>query len=141
MLSHFKQATGLILWIVPSEAIYAQTKAQLINRGHPIRQALDRVSAGRVKLLEKLDRFAGQDLEEKLCVLLLMLQSTGRENKESLNVFQDSGSYTSFFPQDDPVVREQLRQQVPNLEVLDLANAALGGESAAGLNRALATPG
>ena len=65
-------------------------------------------------------------MEEKLCVLLLMLQSTGRENKESLKVFQDSGSYASFFPQDDPVARQKLRQQVPNLEVLDLADAALG---------------
>jgi type III restriction enzyme len=131
MVSHFRQTTGFVLWIVPSEAIYTQTKAQLADRGHAIRQALDRASGGRVKILEKLDGFTRQDVDEKLCVLLLMLQSTGRENKETLKVFQDSGHYTTFFPQDDPVARAQLLRQIPNLEQLDLAEAAFGGEGAA----------
>jgi type III restriction enzyme len=30
--------TGLVLWIVPNEAIYTQTKKQLTNREHPYRQ-------------------------------------------------------------------------------------------------------
>jgi type III restriction enzyme len=137
MVSHFRQTTGFILWIVPSEAIYTQTKAQLADRGHAIRQALDRASGGRVKILEKLDGFTRQDVEEKLCVLLLMLQSTGRENKESLKVFQDSGHYMTFFPQDDPAARAQLLKQVPNLEQLDLAEGAFGGEGAAWIRQSL----
>jgi type III restriction enzyme len=55
--------------------------------------------------MEKLDGFTKQDIEGKLCVLLLMLQSTGRQDKETLKVFRDSGHYTSFFPQDDPLSR------------------------------------
>ena len=137
MVSHFRQTAGFVLWIVPSEAIYTQTKTQLADRSQPIRQALDRASGGRVKILEKLDGFARQDVEEKLCVLLLMLQSTGRENKETLKVFQDLGQYTSFFPQDDPVARTELLKQVPNLEQLDLAEAALGGEGAAWIKQSL----
>lgn len=137
MVSYFRQTTGLVLWIVPSEAIYTQTRAQLADRANPIRQALDRASGGRVKIMEKLDGFTRQDVEEKLCVLLLMLQSTGRENKESLKVFQDSGNYTSFFPQDDPIARAQLLKQVPNLERADLADGALGGEGAAWIKQSL----
>jgi type III restriction enzyme len=137
MVSHFRQTSGFILWIVPSEAIYTQTKTQLVDRGHPIRQALDRASGGRVKILEKLDGFTRQDVEERLCVLLMMLQSTGRENKETLKVFQDSGYYTSFFPQDDPLARIELLKQVPNLERLDLVDAALGGEGAAWIKQSL----
>lgn len=137
MVSHFRQTTGFVLWIVPSDAIYTQTKTQLADRSHPIRQTLDRASGGRVKILEKLDGFTRQDVEAKLCVLLLMLQSTGRENKETLKVFQDSGHYTSFFPQDDPVARAQLLKQVPNLEQLDLADAALGGGGAAWIKQSL----
>jgi len=137
MVSHFGRTTGFVLWIVPSDAIYTQTKVQLSDRSHPIRQTLDRASGGRVKILEKLDGFAGQDVEEKLCVMLLMLQSTGRENKESLKVFQDSGNYTSFFPQDDPIARLQLLKQVPNLELLDLAEGALGGQGAAWIKQSL----
>src|SRR5262245_27032368 len=137
LVSHFRQTTGFVLWIVPSDAIYTQTKAQLADRSHPIRQALDRASGGRVKILEKLDGFTRRDVEEKLCVLLLMLQSTGRENKETLKVFQDSGHYTTFFPQDDPAARTQLLKQVPNLEQLGLAEAALGGEGTAWIKQRL----
>ena len=37
---------GFVLWIVPNEAIYAQTKRQLVDREHPFRQILDRAAAG-----------------------------------------------------------------------------------------------
>lgn len=137
LVNHFRTTTGFVLWIVPSEAIYTQTKAQLTNREHPIRQALDRASGGRVKILEKLDGFTRKDVEQRLCVLLLMLQSTGRENKESLKVFQDSGYYVSFFPQDDTAAREALLEEVPNLEQTDLIEAALGGMSTAWIKQSL----
>ena len=35
MVSHFRQTTGFVLWIVPSDAIYTQTKAQLADRESP----------------------------------------------------------------------------------------------------------
>ncbi len=137
LVSHFRQTTGFVLWIVPSEAIYIQTKAQLADREHPIRQTLDRASGGRVRILEKLDGFTKQDVEQKLCALLLMLPSANRENRETLKVFSDSGRYTSFFPQDDPLARSQLRRDVPNLEGIDLVEAALGGEAAAWIKQSL----
>ena len=139
LVSHFRQTTGFVLWIVPSEAIYTQTKKQLADRGHPIRQTLDRASGGRVKILEKLDGFTRQDVEEKLCVLLLMLQSTGRENKETLKVFQDSGHYTSFFPQDDPAARTQLLIQIPNLSGLTWRKRPLAAKARRGSSKASVT--
>jgi type III restriction enzyme len=130
LVSHFKQTSGFVLWIVPSEAIYTQTKAQLVDRGHPLRQTLDRASGGRVQFLEKSDAFTRQDVEQKLCVMLLMLQSTGRENKETLKVFRDSGRYPSFFPsEDDYPALKALRDTVPNLDEYDLAD----GEGTPGL--------
>lgn len=137
LVSHFRMTTGFVLWIVPSEAIYSQTRSQLADRGHPIRQTLDRASGGRVKVLEKLDGFTRQDVEQKLCVLLLMLQSTGRENKETLKVFRDAGQYTSFFPQDDPPERARLLRAVPNLEQADIVEAALGGAGTAWIKQSL----
>lgn len=116
----FDRRTGLVLWVVPSQAIYEQTKAQLWDRGSPLRQVLERASAGRVKLLEKLDGLTLADTEDKLCVLLLMLQSTGRESKESLKVFRDSGNYRSFFPEeDDYPANAALKERVPNLDLAD----------------------
>jgi type III restriction enzyme len=130
LVSHFKQTTGFVLWIVPSEAIYTQTKALLVDRACALRQSLDRASGGRVKILEKPAPFTRQDVEQKLCVMLLMLQSTGRENKETLKVFRDSGRYPSFFPNDDdyPALKA-LREAVPNLDEYDLGD----GEGTPGL--------
>ena len=50
-----------VLWIVPNEAIYAQTKRQFTDRGHPYRQMLDVLSGNRTKLLEKQDRLDVRD--------------------------------------------------------------------------------
>jgi type III restriction enzyme len=119
----FKQQCGVVLWVVPSDAIYKQTWKQLANREHPYRQMLERASGGRVKLLEKNDAFTRRDAEENLCVMLLMLQSSARQSKETLRMFRDSGRFTSFFPpEDDSPANEALLQQVRNLDCNDLTD-------------------
>lgn len=90
--------TGFVLWIVPNEAIYTQTLKRLKDRQHPYRQALDRAAAGRVKIMEKTDRLDARDVENNLCVMLLMLQSANRETQDSLKMFQDRGDVLGFFP-------------------------------------------
>ena len=89
---------GFTLWIVPNEAIYVQTLRNLKERQHPYRQALDRVAAGRVLVLEKGDRLDARDVESNLCVMLLMLQSANREKAEQLRVSMDRGDVHGFFP-------------------------------------------
>jgi len=42
-------------------------------------------------ILEKTDGFTPQDVDEHLCVLLLMLPSASRANKEALRMFKDAG--------------------------------------------------
>lgn len=124
---YFERQTGLVLWVVPSEAIYRQTWKQLANREHPYRQMLERASGGRVNLLEKSDAFTRKDVEGQLCVMLLMLPSAARRSKEALRLFRDSGRFTSFFPiEDDNEAIEALLQQVPNLDQNDLADLGYG---------------
>ena len=94
-----KIGTGFLLWLVPTKAIYTQTWDAFRNREHPYRQILERASGGRVKLLQKDDRFTQQDVAAYLCVMLLMLPAANREkNKEFLKIFRDSGGYASFSP-------------------------------------------
>src|SRR5690606_27937763 len=95
---YFRRQTGLVLWIVPSEAIYSQTWRQLANREHPYRQMLERASGGRVKLLEKDDTFTAQDVDSQLCVMLMMLQAGAvqKKSKDARKMFQNSGKYPSF---------------------------------------------
>ncbi|MBM4133019.1 MAG: restriction endonuclease subunit R [Nitrospira sp.] len=122
---YFQKQTGLVLWIVPSDAIYSQTWKAFANREHSYRQMLERASGGRVRLLEKGDSFTKQDVEQQLCVMLMMLQAGAvrKESKEARKMFQDSGRYPSFFPDvDDTVGNAELLRQVPNLDVNDFSD-------------------
>jgi type III restriction enzyme len=125
------ETTGLVLWVVPSDAIYQQTRGLLRDRGHPVRQALEVASGGRLKLLEKGSDFTRADVEGGLAVMLLMLQSARLPKPESeqkaLKVFRESGRYSSFFPEgDDLTAAQELKARVPNLESHDLATGAPG---------------
>ena len=116
-----ERGTGFVLWVVPSDAIYKQTLKALSNREHLYRQCLDRITGGRIQILQKLDSFNLNDIKDYLCIMVLMLQSSARESKEALKVFKDSGKFTSFFP--DPGNYEEnnkLRATVPNLDIYDL---------------------
>ena len=122
---YFKKQTGLVLWIVPSEAIFAQTWRAFANREHPYRQMLERASGGRVRLLQKTDPFTRQDVEDQLCVMLLMLQAGAvkKESKDARKMFQDSGKFPSLFPDvDDPTANKELLRQVPNLDASDITD-------------------
>ncbi len=117
-LERIKRETGFVLWIVPTKAIYEQTIKAFRTREHPYRQALERISGGKVKLLQKNDRFTKQDIESQLCVMMLMLPSANRQKgKDFLKIFRDSGGYTSFFPeQDDSVANQNLIEQFGDIE-------------------------
>src|SRR5579863_4794888 len=112
-----QKQTGLVVWIVPTLQIYRQTLSRLQDRDDPYRQHLDMVSAGRTLVLEKTDGFTPQDVEEHLAVLMLMLPSASRANKEALRMFHDSGVFQAFFPpEEDKQGHEDLLQRVPNLD-------------------------
>lgn len=108
--------TGFVLWVVPNEAIYTQTLKHLKDRQHPYRQALDHAAAGKVRILEKTDRLDARDVETNLCVMLLMLQSSNRENQDSLKMFQDRGDVHGFFPPEgDQQAHQAALDLTPNL--------------------------
>ncbi|MCL0066028.1 DEAD/DEAH box helicase family protein [Dehalococcoidia bacterium] len=124
---YLRKQTGIVLWIVPTTQIYRQTLANLRNREHPYRQVLDISSSGRTTILEKMDRFTKLDVEENLVVMLLMLPSASRRNKEVLKVFKDSGSFGEFFPyEDDRKGNEKLLREFPNLDYFGAENDFYG---------------
>lgn len=115
--SYIKKQTGIVLWIVPSTQIYNQTLKALKNREHPYRQTLDISSGGRTMIKEKTEIFTRQDIEDNLVIMLLMLPSANRQNKETLRMFRDSGGFTDFFPPEDHFpAHEELLSRIPNLD-------------------------
>lgn len=112
--------TGFVLWIVPNEAIYSQTLARLKDRQDPYRQTLDRAAAGRVRIMEKGDRLNARDVESHLCVMVLMLQSSNRQSKETLRMFRDRGDVHGFFPAEgEQQAHRAMLEATPNLDGYD----------------------
>ena len=123
-----KKRTGLVLWVVPTTAIYRQTVRALKDRNHPYRQQLDIASGGRTLILEKfqgkIDRFSPLDVEENLVVYVLMLQSAARNVlvQKDLRIFADSGGFQEFFPSEDRLDQhEKLLETYSNLETFNEA--------------------
>ncbi|MHB8653095.1 MAG: DEAD/DEAH box helicase [Terriglobia bacterium] len=124
-----QRQTGLVVWIVPTLQIYRQTIMRLKDRDDPYRQHLDIVSAGRTLILEKTDGFGPQDVNENLAVLLLMLPSASRANKEALRMFRDSGAFDAFFPaEDDKNGHAELLERIPNLDTFSKTDAFWGSQ-------------
>ena len=122
-----QRRTGLVVWIVPTETIYAQTVRRLRDKSNYLRQLLDQCSGNKTLILEKGQRLTTQDIEENLVILFVMIQSISRINgKEALKVFQDSGGYESFFPADNRNdLHAELLRQFPNLDHISPVESAL----------------
>ncbi|OAV68561.1 Restriction endonuclease [Bacteroidales bacterium Barb6XT] len=125
--TYLNKQTGLVLWIVPSSQIYRQTISALKNRAHPYRQVLDISSGGKTLIKEKTELFNPLDVTENLVVLLLMLPSANRQNKETLKVFRDQGGFTGFFPCEDNFEgHKKIKELIPNLDCFSLENEVFG---------------
>jgi type III restriction enzyme len=135
---YLNRQTGLVLWIVPSTQIYRQTIKALKDRTHPYRQVLDFSSGGRTLIKEKTELFNRLDVAENLVILLLMLPSANRQNKETLKVFRDRGGFTDFFPREDDFEgHKKLKELIPNLDCFSFENDVFGTQIKTSLGNTL----
>ena len=122
-LERLHRQRGLTLWVVPTQAIYDQTKAALWNKEHPYRKVLERASGGRVKMLEREEAFNRDDTTNYLCVMLLMLPAANKspdkklKDKAYFRMYRNSGRYSSFFPDhDDNDGNALMQEKYPDLD-------------------------
>ena len=122
-LERLHRQRGLTLWVVPTQAIFDQTKAALWNKEHPYRKVLERASGGHVKMLEREDPFNRDDITNYLCVMLLMLPAANKspdkklKDKAYYRMYRNSGRYSSFFPDhDDNDGNALMRKEYPDLD-------------------------
>ena len=128
-----RNGAGLILWVVPSDQIYKDTLKALKNRRHPYREALEYALSRRVEVWEKRDivRLTPALLATTLNVLIVKLQGTNRQDRESLKFFQDSGGNIAqhFPPEDEPDAHRELKERIPE------SGYAVGGRGNRKLSR------
>ena len=100
-LERMKRQTGLVLWIVPTRAIFEQTMKSLKDKGGMLRQALDRASANRVTVMGKEQPLNRAAVDQSLCIMLLMKQGADNKREDFLKIRRDSAIYSSFFPSEE----------------------------------------
>lgn len=114
-----QKRTGLVVWITHRETIYRQTIEKLRDKNHIYRQWLDQSSGNKTLIIEKGYPLRQQDVQENLVIFMLMLGSANRATKEDLKIFQDSGAYVDFFPNDNQYDKHQkLLEKIPNLDFM-----------------------
>ena len=123
-LERLHPQTGIVLWIVPSEAAFRQIWRSLATCLHPCHQALARASGGRMKLFRKGDPISRLDVVNHLCLLPMMLQAFDRQEAGSpLKIFRDSSKYPGFFPvADDAPANQKMIREHPDLHMHDSGN-------------------
>ena len=94
-----KEESGLVLWLVPSDTIRTQTLAQLRDRNHPYREALDSFFLSRVRVMDIVEArgIKPSDISENLCIIVTTLASVRRKDKEGLKVHEENGGLMEHF--------------------------------------------
>ena len=102
---------GLVLWMVPSKAIRDQTVATLKDKSSPIRRMLDDASGNRVVIKYRTDgdkkpvSLSSADVEDGLCIMVVMMQSANSRDLDSRLMHRSSEQYGNFIPSDEPKLR------------------------------------
>lgn len=122
-LERMKKRVGLVLWIVPTQAIFEQTQASLSDKSKMLRRCLDRVSGNKVRIIKKDYPLRPDDLNQSLCIMLLMKQGADNGRDDFLKIKRDSATYMPFFPpEDDHKGNSSLVSANPNLDVVPESN-------------------
>jgi type III restriction enzyme len=112
-----------VLWVVPSDQIYKDTLKALRDRTHFYRESLEFAVGRRIEVWEKQEvaRITPGQMASALNVLIVKLQGTNREDRESLKFFRDSGgNIVQHFPaEDDADAQRALLERVSNIEMLE----------------------
>ena len=103
-LQRLRRQTGLTLWVMPTRAIYEQTKAALRSREHPYRQMLEIASADGSNCWK---RMTCSPVRHRKLPLRNAVDAAGRQRqrgRDFLRMFRDSGRYPTLFPDSDDLL-------------------------------------
>ena len=120
--------TGLVIWLVPTNAIYEQTLISLSKKGEWIHDHLWQMSGHRLKIIPKGRNFSELDIKNHLCIMLLTNQSfiekenEGKEDKR-LKVNRATSGYADFFPDGGNILENKKKlEEHPYLEATSDGN-------------------
>jgi len=93
------QEKGVVLWLVPTNAIKDQTLNALRNHKHPYRQALESTLGNRVTVMSLSDALSVQRaaLDGSTTIIVSTLAASRVEETDSRKIYEQNGSLMSHF--------------------------------------------
>lgn len=113
---------GVVLWLVPSDAIREQTLKALRNPGHPYHHALKQAGAVTVMDLDEAKSLTRATLDTSTVVIVSTVQAFRRESTQGLRVYQSSGALMQHFDGLAPAQRDGLLKEADGTIPCSLAN-------------------
>lgn len=94
-----KNERGLVVWLVPTDAIRTQTLNALRNREHPYREVLDHYFSNNVKVIDFKEALSIKkaDIEDNLCILVATFGAFRVTDKEGRKAYADNGGLLEHF--------------------------------------------
>lgn len=99
---------GVILWLVPGDAIREQTLKALRQPDHPYHQALREAGAVTVMDLDEAKSITRATLDTSTVVIVSTVQAFSRESTQGLKVYESSGALMQHFEHLSPAQRDGL---------------------------------
>ena len=89
----------VVLWMVPTTTIRTQTAEALKKPAHPYRAALDDAFGGRVSVFDvsEIEQIRPQDLTERVCVIVITIQSLKTNNTDGRNAYAHKEYFEPHF--------------------------------------------
>jgi superfamily II DNA or RNA helicase len=109
---------GIVLWLVPSDAIRTQTIDSLKDRNHAYREVLDQQFNNNVKVfsIEEALRIQKSDIAENICIIVASLGAFRRVDPTWLKVGQDNGELLPHF--EDLIAADDLLDKGEDGEII-----------------------
>jgi type III restriction enzyme len=113
---------SVVLWLVPSDAIRAQTLKALRDPAHPYHMALREAGAVAVMDLEEAKSITRVTLDTSTVVIVSTVQAFSRESMQGLKVYESSGALMQHFEHLSPIQRDDLLRSDDGTVPRSLAN-------------------
>ncbi len=115
---------GLVLWLVPTNAIRTQTINALNNRNHPYREVLDRKFSNNILIMDVKQALSikKSDIQDNLCIIVSTVSSFRITDKEGRKVYGENGGLLEHFEDLSDDLEKILEKDEDNQITISLMN-------------------
>ncbi len=115
---------GLVLWLVPTNAIRTQIINALKDRNHPYREVLDRKFSNNILIMDIKEALSikKSDIQDNLCIIVSTVSAFRIADKEGRKVYGENGSLLEHFEEIPDELKKILEKDPDDQITISLMN-------------------